>query len=57
MKSQKSHIESNKQVEDGKTIAIDEIIKQNNNLKSQAQIYYKYIINLLQINVITLFKL
>lgn len=36
MKSQKSHIESNKQVEDGKTIAIDEIIKQNNNLKSQA---------------------
>lgn len=36
MKSKKSHIESNKQVEDGKTIAIDEIIKQNNNLKSQA---------------------
>ena len=39
MKSQKSKIEKNKLIEDGKRIEIDEIIKQNerinNNLKSQ----------------------
>ena len=39
MKSQRSNIERNKLIEDGKRIGIDEIIKQNeriiNNLKSQ----------------------
>ena len=49
MKSQRSNIEKNKLIEDGKRIGIDEIIKQNkrinNNLKSQVWN-----------NVITLFK-
>ena len=39
MKSQRSGIEENKLIEDGKRISIDKIIKQNerinNNLKSQ----------------------
>ena len=39
MKSQRSNIEKNKLIEDGKRIGIDEIIKQNertnHNLKSQ----------------------
>lgn len=35
MKSQRSYTESNKEVDDGKTTTIHEIVKQNKYLKSQ----------------------